>query len=574
VAQAGEPGRISSTRPGSRGHVWLVGAGPGDPGLLTVRGREVLAEADVVVTDRLAAAVLLDWARPDAEVIHVGKSPTTRSRTQEEVNTVLVRRALGGATVVRLKGGDPFLFGRGGEEAEACAAAGVPCTVVPGVTSALAAPAYAGIPVTHRGLAQDLVIVSGHLPPGHPESTVDWAALGGSAATVVVLMGVARLVAIAEALLAGGRPPTTPAAVIERATTPAQRVLRTTLASLSTDAIAAGVRSPAVIVVGAVAAGAVATAAGGPGHGDPAAGGRAARAHGPDAGRPEVGRPDVRGRQVGDRAVGRSAAGGGSVGGGSPADGGPAGTGASPPLAGVRVLVPRTRTRPGLLAHRLSELGADAVETVVSRLSPVDDASGLLDALPGADALVLADADEVAAAVMLLRRSGTDVRALAGVTLVATSDDAAAALDAVGLVSVRSTTEVRVAHTVVTDVPVSGLRVVVCASAPPPVGIRTVRRITLLVDTLPEPDRRLAEDIRHGDFDVVAFASSTAARATAELYGPLPADLLVAAMGRRTVQACRSAGLEVAAVAPEPGIHGLAAAITDLIAATRRSGSR
>ena len=254
LENAASPTANETTTVGHVGHVWLVGAGPGDPGLVTVRGRELLSEADVVVTDRLAAGVLGEWARPDAEIVHVGKSPGSRSRTQDEVNELLVERALAGRSVVRLKGGDPFLLGRGGEEAEACAAAGVGCTVVPGVPSAIAVPAYAGIPVTHRDLAQDVVIVSGHLPPGHPDSTVDWLALGASAATVVILMGVARLLGVAEALLAGGRPGNTPAAVIERGSTPAQRVLRTTLDALAVDAIAAGVRSPAVVVVGEVAA--------------------------------------------------------------------------------------------------------------------------------------------------------------------------------------------------------------------------------------------------------------------------------------------------------------------------------
>ncbi|MCM3883755.1 uroporphyrinogen-III C-methyltransferase, partial [Frankia sp. R82] len=237
------------------GEVWLVGAGPGDPGLLTVRGRELLATADVVVVDRLALA-LLDTGplAPRARIVHVGKSATAPSWSQERINTLLVERALAGERVVRLKGGDPYVLGRGGEEAEACAVAGVPCTVVPGVTSALAVPALAGIPVTHRDVAQEIAIISGHLAPGHPDSTVDWSGLAASRATLVILMGVARLIAIADELLAGGRPEATPVAVIERGGTPAQRVLRTTLDALAVDAIAAGVRSPAVIVVGEVAA--------------------------------------------------------------------------------------------------------------------------------------------------------------------------------------------------------------------------------------------------------------------------------------------------------------------------------
>ncbi|WP_322753687.1 uroporphyrinogen-III C-methyltransferase [Frankia sp. Cas3] len=409
---ASGPGRDGPAR--VPGEVWLVGAGPGDPGLLTIRGRELLGRADVVVTDRLVSAEVLAFVRPDAEIIYSGKSAGALTRTQEDLNALLVDRALAGHLVVRLKGGDPFVLGRGGEEAEACRLAGVACTVVPGVTSAFAGPAYAGIPVTHRGVAQDVAVVSGHLPPGHPDSGVDWAALGASRMTLVVLMGVARLADIAAALIDGGRLPDTPVAVIERATTPAQRVVRGTLDMIAVDAIALGVRSPAVVVIGAVAA----------------------RCDAPARITPPPG---------GDECP-------------------PSGAGY--PLAGVRVLVPRTRSRPGLLAARLRALGADAVETVVSRPGPVADVEA-------------------------------DVEAEA------------------------------------------------------------------------EPDPRIAEELYHGDLHAVAFASSTAARATAALYGPLPPGILVVAMGVRTVTACQRAGLRVDAVATEPGIYPLAAAVVTAVTEAR-----
>ncbi|WP_462185643.1 MULTISPECIES: uroporphyrinogen-III C-methyltransferase [unclassified Frankia] len=492
----------------SVGEVWLVGAGPGDPGLLTVRGREVLANADVVVTDRLAAAVLLGAAPAGAEIIHVGKSPTAPSWTQEEINAVLVDRARAGARVVRLKGGDPYLLGRGSEEAQACAVAGVACTVVPGVTSALAVPACAGIPVTHRGLAQEVAIVSGHLPPGHPESTVDWAGLAASRATIVILMGVARLMDITDALLTGGRPGATPVAVIERGATPAQRVLRTTLDALAIDAIAAGVRSPAVIVVGEVAA-----------------------------------RRDAPVSEAG-------------------------------PLAGIRVLVARTRPRPGLLARRLRQLGADAVETVVARPAPVEDAGAVLvAALPGADGLLLADADEVAAVVALLRRAGTDVRALAGLTLVAARGDAAESLDGLGLASVPVAELSMDPSSTGLAGPTGSSWVLIVGAADPPDGVCSLRRVPLLTDVTAEPDPRIAEELRHGDFDVAAFASSTAARSTAEIYGPLPPDLLIAAMGRRSALACAVAGMRVDIVPTEPGVHPLAAAVADFVVTSRSTGS-
>lgn len=233
-----------------RGTVALVGGGPGDPELITVRGRRLVAAADVVVVDRLAPGLLLDELRGDAEVVDASKIPYGPARAQEEINAILVDRAKQGKFVVRLKGGDPYLFGRGGEEMLACAAQGVPVLVVPGVTSALAAPSAAGIPVTHRGVAHELVVVSGHLPPGHPDSLVDWAALGRLRGTVCVLMGLKNLRAIAAALMAGGRGPGTPAAVVQEATTPAQRVVRSTLAEVA-DA-AADVPPPAVVVVGDV----------------------------------------------------------------------------------------------------------------------------------------------------------------------------------------------------------------------------------------------------------------------------------------------------------------------------------
>ena len=232
--------------------VALVGSGPGDPELITVRGRRLLAAADVVVADRLVPGLLLDELRPEVELVDASKIPYGPSRTQEEINRILVERAKEGKFVVRLKGGDPYLFGRGGEELIACAEAGIPVTVVPGVTSALAAPAAAGIPVTHRGVAHELVVVSGHLPPSHPESLVDWPALARLRGTLCVLMGLKNLPAIAGALLAHGKPGATPAAVVQEGTTTAQRVVRGTLATIADDAAAAGIRAPAIVVVGDV----------------------------------------------------------------------------------------------------------------------------------------------------------------------------------------------------------------------------------------------------------------------------------------------------------------------------------
>ncbi len=235
-----------------RGEVVLVGAGPGDPDLMTVGGQRALAEADVVVTDRLVPLAALDAVRADALVIDVAKVPGGRSTPQETINDLLVEHALAGRRVVRLKGGDPFVFGRGGEEALACAASGVPVRVLPGVTSSVSAPALAGIPVTHRGTTQGFTVVSGHVPPGHPDCTVDWKALASTGTTLVVLMGVRTLPAIAEALVQGGLDPRTPAAVVADAGLPSQRRVDGTVATIADVVAESGIGAPAVTVVGHV----------------------------------------------------------------------------------------------------------------------------------------------------------------------------------------------------------------------------------------------------------------------------------------------------------------------------------
>jgi uroporphyrin-III C-methyltransferase len=236
----------------SVGSVVLVGGGPGDPGLITVRGRQAVAQADVVLADHLAPLGLLASLPPEVEVIDASKLPRGRSMAQEQINALLVERALEGKRVVRLKGGDPFVFGRGMEEVEACVAAGVPVEVVPGVTSAVGVPALAGIPVTHRGLTHEFVVVSGHLPPGHPDSLVDWPALGRLRGTLVVLMGVETAPAIAAALVEYGRAADTPVAIVTDGSTATQRTVRTTLAGLSDAMRDENIRPPAVWVVGHV----------------------------------------------------------------------------------------------------------------------------------------------------------------------------------------------------------------------------------------------------------------------------------------------------------------------------------
>jgi uroporphyrin-III C-methyltransferase / precorrin-2 dehydrogenase / sirohydrochlorin ferrochelatase len=232
--------------------VALVGGGPGDPGLITVRGRRLLAQADVVVTDRLAPRELLDELPGDVEIIDAAKIPYGRSVTQDHINAALVEHARAGRFVVRLKGGDPFVFGRGAEEVLHCARAGVPVTVVPGITSAIAVPSAIGVPVTHRGVAQEFHVVSAHVAPGHPASTVDWEALGRSTGTLVLLMAVERMRVIADTLMRYGRSPDTPVAVIQDGTLQSQRTLMASLATVADDMAVSGVRPPAIIVAGEV----------------------------------------------------------------------------------------------------------------------------------------------------------------------------------------------------------------------------------------------------------------------------------------------------------------------------------
>src|SRR2546423_8140247 len=232
--------------------VYLVGAGPGDPDLITVKGLRCLRMADVVVYDRLIDPALLDEARPDAARIFVGKGAGYHTMPQEQINALLVAHARQGRVVVRLKGGDPFVFGRGGEEAAALAAAGIPFEVVPGVSAAIAVPAYAGIPVTHRGRGSLMTVVTAH--DCAPAAGVDWEALARVGGTLIIMMGVATLPRVTQRLRDGGRAPHTPAAVIEQGTTAQHRGVEGTLANIAGRAAPADIRPPAITVVGAVAA--------------------------------------------------------------------------------------------------------------------------------------------------------------------------------------------------------------------------------------------------------------------------------------------------------------------------------
>jgi len=255
IVEALRDGRLTTTGAHDRTPgVVLVGGGPGDPGLVTVAARQALASADVVVADRLAPRALLDELDPGVELVDVAKLPRGRAAQQEQINELLVDRARAGKRVVRFKGGDGFVFGRGFEEVLACREAGVAVTVVPGLPSPVAVTGVAGIPLTHRGVAHDFTVVSGHLPPGHPDSLVRWEALAGLAGTLVLMMAVDNAGAIAEALLRHGRAAATPVAVVSDGTMPDEQTVLATLGTLGEQIEARGVRPPAIIVIGDVVA--------------------------------------------------------------------------------------------------------------------------------------------------------------------------------------------------------------------------------------------------------------------------------------------------------------------------------
>ncbi len=374
------------------GRVFLVGAGPGDPGLLTARALELIAQADTILYDRLIPAEALEGARADAELLFVGKQGGGESVPQEQTEALMIERAQAGKVVVRLKGGDPFVFGRGGEEALTLRAAGIPFEIVPGITAGVAATAYAGIPVTHRGLATAVALITGHTrvdnpgieaddtgrgavdaegqregPGGAEEVTaLDWPALAAFPGTLVFYMGVRQLPHIAASLIAAGRPTTEPAAIVERGTLPSQRTVTGTLATIAERAQAKDVRAPSITVVGAVAG--LAT-------------------------------------QLAWRAP--------------------------LPLSGRTVAVTRARTQASGLARRLRELGAEVVQASVIRIQPLADrASTPLDLSPY-DLICLTSPNGVALLFERLAQSAhppTDARALAGARVAAIGPGTAQAL--------------------------------------------------------------------------------------------------------------------------------------------------
>jgi len=494
--------------------VYLVGAGPGDPGLLTRRGADLLARADVVVYDRLVDRSLLALAPEGAELVDAGKQPAEeRARTpverpgatrQDEINELLVSLGRAGRTVVRLKGGDPFVFGRGGEEAEALGAAGVPYEVVPGVTSAFAAPAYAGIPVTHRGLSTSVTVVTGHVGTPGTGDGVRWEDLARAGGTLVILMGMATRAEIARRLVAGGRSPGTPVAVVEWGTTPAQRSTRTTLEHLGD----VNLDSPSVIVVGPVA-----------------------------------------GLDLSWLAA--------------------------PPLAGWSVVVTRPRDQSAELTEALGTAGARVLEVpTIAVADPEDGGVALAEAAAGVAAyrwVAFTSANAVHRFMALLR----DARDLRTASLAVVGSATAAALADHGLVPDlvpdRATGEGLAAAF---PDPAPGARVLFpradAARESLPSGLR--RRgwpvdEVVAYRTVPAPDppaevARLVEEA-----DAVTFTSPSTVAGFLAMTGPggrpLRAPPVVASIGPVTTRAARDAGLAVAVEAGSPSAADLVAALVD-----------
>ena len=499
--------------------VYLVGAGPGDPGLLTVRARELLDACDAVVYDALANPELLGGRDPDRrrqpELHFVGKrGGDGQSPRQEEINALLVRLGREGKRTVRLKGGDPLVFGRGSEEAQALAAAGVPFEIVPGVTAGIAAPAYAGIPVTHRGIATSVTFVTGHEDPTKDEAQTDWEALARAGGTIVLYMGVKRLTSIAAALVAGGMPADTPAAAIQWGTYARQRTVTATVATLAERVTSERLAAPVITVIGP-----------------------AVRL------RDEIAWFDRR------------------------------------PLFGRRIVVTRARPQAGALSERLRELGADVLEAAATRVEPLDpaplrEAIGRLGTAAGYGWLIFTSQNAVHLFWEQLRAAGRDARALAGSRVCAVGPATGEALLAHGIavdvVPDRFVAE-GLLDALADRADLRGTRVLYATAD----GARDVlphglRELGAEVEVVPiyrsVVDGADADALRaalaEGAVDLVTFTSASAVRGFVEAVGPALASRVPAAsIGPITSEAARAAGIPVAIEAAEATIPGLVEAI-------------
>ncbi len=498
------------------GVVYLVGAGPGDPGLMTARSLELIAGADVILHDRLIPAGALDGAREDTELIYVGKRPGDAAMEQSQIEELMVAKAREGRSVVRLKGGDPFVFGRGGEEAEALAAAGVPFEVVPGVTAGVAAPAYAGIPVTHRDDAGAVAFVTGHEDPAKGQSAIDWEALARFPGTLVLYMGVGRAPEIAKALIDAGRDPDEPAAAVERGSLPGQRSVVTTLASLPGEIEAQGIGPPAILLVGEV------------------------------AGRTDaigwLERRPLHGRRV---VVTRARA---------QASGLASALGA---LGADVIELPAIRIEPRI-----------DTDEVVRAVAELEDYSLICLASPNAVRLLR----EAMAA------QGRDARSLAGVTIAAVGPGTEAALGELGVIPdvVPERFVAEGLADALADVEVEGKRVLLARAAKAREVLPDVLRergaeldVVALYETVREdPDQESIEAAMDADY-VTFTSSSTVTNLMAVLDGRFPARARVVSIGPVTSEAAREAGLEVDVEAERHDPDGIVEALVADAAANR-----
>lgn len=499
--------------------VYLIGAGPGDPGLITVKGLECVAAADVVVYDYLANARFLAAARPDAEIVYVGKKGFSKHVTQDEINALLVEKALedGGKVVARLKGGDPFIFGRGGEEALALHDRGIRFEVVPGVSSGYAAPAYAGIPVTHRGITTDMAFVTGHEDPTKETSDIDWAKLSTAVGTICFFMGVKNLPEISARLIENGRPATTPVALVRWGTTPRQEVLTGTLADIAVKAAAVDFKAPAITIVG------------------------------------EVVRLREQLKWFEDK-----------------------------PLFGKTVVVTRSRTQASELTDKLVELGAEALEFPTIRIvdpesfAPMDEAIRNLEVYRW---VVFTSVNGVEKFFGRLREAGLDARALSHAKVAAIGPATAARCAGAGIVPDYVPAEYR-AEGVLEGFCERGVgegtRVLIPRAAEArEVLPDTLRERGAAVDVVPayrtvlgRGESSVLQRLSEGSVDVVTFTSSSTVRNFVELAKGMDlasamGDVLVASIGPITSDTARDLGLTVGIEAAEYTIPGLVAAICD-----------
>jgi uroporphyrinogen III methyltransferase/synthase len=503
--------------------IYLVGSGPGDPGLFTLKGMRCMQEADAVVYDRLAPGALLGYARPEAEKIYVGKKPGDPTMSQEEINDLLVEKGRAGMTVVRLKGGDPYIFGRGGEEALALKEAGLPFEVVPGVTSGVAAPAYAGMPVTHRNVATSVAFVTGHEDPTKGTEDVDWAKLANGADTLVLYMGVGRLEEISTEIIAAGRDPDTPVACVRWGTVPEQRTITGTLDDIADRVAEAALKPPAIIVVGDV----------------------------------------VALREEGLDWYERR------------------------PLFGRRVVVTRARAQAGELSRDLEKLGAEVHEFPTIEIGPPEDFGPLDAAIRDLDSyglIVFTSVNGVEAFLKRLQHHGLDLRAVPRNAKVAAIGPATAErIEQAGL-RVDVIPEEYRAEALIGALgthPLVGERVLIprarVAREILPQKLREAGAEVVVPPAyesvpLSEGKEELSLCLQSGEIDCVTFTASSTVENFVVAFGAAEAARLltksrVACIGPITADTARRYGLRVDAEAREYTIPGLIEAVTGLLAA-------